>query len=385
MGCSESKELEPSRFSSLFLDPEEESLHLKSWKDARTRQRVLCAGSTSLDNEEEAETIKISRKALAFHSALMRDESSSTLDALDSCGKGASRSGTCHVTKGENVGSALADLHSKEICSSADTVDGSEYDELRSRREQVEHDQEKDRLRSLLKVDPACWQGLAEQGYFQKAEDTLLDSSAAELKLIGRTARYAQCMHALGALYDQRSNLDVTGQQQLLSLTSADYALRALQVWDDLVRADPAAPALQEQQAASLLLRGRSLCNFAIDGDGCRGGGPTEDEAFAMAAADLGRALEIRERLGLAGLAEAVMAVGYLHYCRAGCLMRTGRHGPDGAELLPDYREALRHYTRSLNLYIDRDGQVGEGGEWGMSGAGGRKSGRGRKKKGGRE
>jgi hypothetical protein len=273
------------------------------------------------------------------------------------------------------LGSARADSDAKELLcsSSADTVDGSETDELRSRREQVEHVQEQDRLRALLKVDPACWQALAEQGYFQKAEDTLLDASAAELKLVGRTARYAQCMHALGALYDQRSNLDVTGQQQLLSLTSADYAMRALEVWEELVRAAPAAPALQEQQAASLLLRGRSLCNFAIDGDGGRGGGPAEEDAFAMAAADLGRALAIREGLGLEGLAEAVMAVGYMHYCRAGCRVRTGRGGGGGAEaeaerergLEADYREALRHYTRSLNLYIDRDGQVrGGGGGW---------------------
>ena len=30
---------------------------------------------------------------------------------------------------------------------------------------------------------------------------------------------------------------------------------------------------LQEHRAASLLLRGRSLCNYAIDGDGSRGRG----------------------------------------------------------------------------------------------------------------
>ena len=336
MGCGESKESTALSFS-LILDPEEESLHLKSWHDASTRQRVLCDRGT-----QEFENANVdSRKALAFHSALMRDEYRNQ-----------------EFSSTPVVESKVSS--EQELCSSADTVDGFEADELKTKLDKLQAEQGKDKLRYLLEVDPKCWQSLAEQGYFQKAEDLLVDSAAAELKMVGRTARYAHCMHALGSLYDQRSNLDVTGQQQQLSLKSADYAQQALDVWEHLVGMEPDDRMLQEHRAASLLLRGRSLCNYAIDGDGSRGRGaaPTEDEAFAMAEAELGRALEVRERLGLDGLAEAVMAMGYLHYCRAGCLMRSGRHGPDAAELVPVYKEALRHYTRSLNLYIDRDGQV---------------------------
>ena len=332
MGCGESKDLDTSRFS-VILDPEEEDLHLKSWQDASTRQRVLCDRDDDL-NDQNADLD--AKKALAFKFAIMRDD-----------------------IQYEVPGACDSDV--KEICSSAETVEGADVadaDELKAKRDRLESEQEQEKVRKLLEIDPNCWQSLAEQGYFQKAEDLLMNAVDAELKVMGRTARYAHCLHGLGSLYDQRSNLDVTGQQQQFSLTSADYALRALEVWEELLRADPANRSLDEHRASSLLLRGRSLCNYAIDGDGCRGGGPSEEEAFGMAEAELGRALEIREGLGLDGLAEAVMAVGYLHYCRAGCIMRAGRYGPDGAELGPVYREALRHYTRSLNLYIDRDGQV---------------------------
>ena len=50
---------------------------------------------------------------------------------------------------------------------------------------------------------------------------------------------------------------------------------------------------------------------------------------------DLGRALAVRGELGRGkeGLAEAVMAMGYLFYCRAGCTVRAGRCRPDGSDV----------------------------------------------------
>lgn len=85
-------------------------------------------------------------------------------------------------------------------------------------------------MAQLMALDAGCWQEMAEQGLFQKAEDLLTSAAVLEEKTSGQTERYAMLMHSLGALYDFRSNVDVTGQQQSLSMASAKFAERAVLV-----------------------------------------------------------------------------------------------------------------------------------------------------------
>ena len=61
------------------------------------------------------------------------------------------------------------------------------------------------------------------------------------------------CFFALGSLYDYRSNIDQTGQQQALSLRSAQEALKAIETLRELGNGDE----VQEKLANALLLRGR--------------------------------------------------------------------------------------------------------------------------------
>jgi hypothetical protein len=44
-------------------------------------------------------------------------------------------------------------------------------EKLRAMREEVERSQVEEKKRALRGLDPSCWEKLAEQGYFQKAED----------------------------------------------------------------------------------------------------------------------------------------------------------------------------------------------------------------------
>jgi len=76
--------------------------------------------------------------------------------------------------------------------------------------------------------------------------------------------------YALGALYDHRSNMDVTGQQQQLSLRAAQFAEASANTISGLNRTIKAGSENDEADGLmfdTLLLGGRSLCNFALDGD----------------------------------------------------------------------------------------------------------------------
>lgn len=79
----------------------------------------------------------------------------------------------------------------------------------------------------------------------------------------------ARLKYALGELYDHRSNIDITGQQQALSFKSALYAQSAVSVLEEEGSSMEAKDVDERKDllAMSLLLRGRSLCNFALDGD----------------------------------------------------------------------------------------------------------------------
>jgi hypothetical protein len=87
-----------------------------------------------------------------------------------------------------------------------------------------------------------------------------------ELTHMGSTTRLK---YALGELYDHRSNIDITGQQQALSFKSALYAQSAVSVLEEEGSRveEKDADERKDLLAMALLLRGRSLCNFALDGD----------------------------------------------------------------------------------------------------------------------
>jgi len=188
-------------------------------------------------------------------------------------------------------------------------------------------------------------------------------TSAAELeeRMSGQTERYAILMHSLGALYDFRSNVDVTGQQQELSLFSSKFAERSVQVLrsltskigDDTSRRKR----LTDYLAKSLLMRGKSLCNTALDGD-CQD--TTAEAAFDDAEKDVKEAASIREELRHNQLAEAVMAVGYVFYCRA-CRVLNSKDAESVVGKIEfmeqKYAVALEHYKKSLNLYLERVGE----------------------------
>ena len=224
---------------------------------------------------------------------------------------------------------------------------------------ELEAEQDRRKIEQLKALDAGCWQQMAEQGLFQKAEDLLTSAAEYEESTVGRTERYAMLMHSLGALYDFRSNVDVVGQQQQLSLASSRFAERAVQALrslmaqkgDGVCRSEKTR--LSELLAESLLVRGKSLCNAALDGD-CQD--TTADTAFDDAEKDIKDASAIREELAHEQLAEAVMAIGYVHYCRA---CRVLQHKDDNSvvnkiEYMEQrYAKALEYYQRSLDLYME--------------------------------
>jgi len=230
-----------------------------------------------------------------------------------------------------------------------------------SRVAELEAEQEKVKNAALMALDAGCWQEMAEQGLFQKAEDLLTSAAELEEKMSGQTERYAILMHSLGALYDFRSNVDVTGQQQELSLFSSKFAERSVQVLrsltskigDDTSRRKR----LTDYLAKSLLMRGKSLCNTALDGD-CQD--TTAEAAFDDAEKDVKEAASIREELRHNQLAEAVMAVGYVFYCRA-CRVLNSKDAESVVGKIEfmeqKYAVALEHYKKSLNLYLERVGE----------------------------
>ncbi len=116
-----------------------------------------------------------------------------------------------------------------------------------------------------------------------------------------RTERLASLSLALAALFDERSNLDQTGQQQALSWSAVIHARRGLSIltslgWAPLEGIEHAADKAAEEEETrradllsdALLLGGRNLCHVALDGDGemC-----TAVEAMAAAEAMLKQVL----------------------------------------------------------------------------------------------
>ena len=90
---------------------------------------------------------------------------------------------------------------------------------------ELEAEQDRRKIEQLKALDAGCWQQMAEQGLFQKAEDLLTSAAEYEESTVGRTERYAMLMHSLGALYDFRSNVE------LKVLLPAVQNMSACQMW----------------------------------------------------------------------------------------------------------------------------------------------------------
>mmetsp|Transcript_40512 Transcript_40512/g.59632 ORF Transcript_40512/g.59632 Transcript_40512/m.59632 type:complete len:494 (-) Transcript_40512:197-1678(-) len=228
---------------------------------------------------------------------------------------------------------------------------------------------ERQRL-ELLTIDPSSWEVYAKDQMFQKAEDQFVAAQEAEFEVRGKTGRLALLKAAVGAIYDYRSNMDQTGQQHQLSLEAARHCRDALRIWRELTGAEQLKKCKSSeaqdrlaQMSETLVLMGRGLCNFALDGDGPA---LSAHEAFEEAEVLLQEALQIRNALSPGkkhspALAEARMALGYWAYCKAGsftnaqsCTMHNSIT-TDDVKIL--YETALEHYLQSLNLYVNYYGK----------------------------
>ena len=106
------------------------------------------------------------------------------------------------------------------------------------------------------------------------------------LQVRGKTPRLARLISAVGAIFDCRSISDLAnsrpGEPKRLCLQAASHCRDALCVWRELASTPALAehrPQSDESAAAeaqecrlrmseTLVLLGRSLCNYGLDGDG---------------------------------------------------------------------------------------------------------------------
>ncbi|EKX44763.1 hypothetical protein GUITHDRAFT_139396 [Guillardia theta CCMP2712] len=228
---------------------------------------------------------------------------------------------------------------------------------------------EETRRSFLLNLNPGAWEKMADEGFFQKAEDEeeyekkYEEEYKEEYKeeyeeIRGEKERDAE--------WGGRSYLDETGQRHLQSLQSAEF------LWD---RRRMSIEARQqggqeygltaedeERLAASLVLRAQSLCNYALDG--ATHPSMSGRQAFDDAEENLSMAIDIRAKLKDATLAEASQAMGYLHYTRGTCILEdppkekyTNNPNDTPSSL---YLKALEPYFEALAMYVQRDGEDAE-------------------------
>jgi hypothetical protein len=181
MGCQWSNQNNPDFMQmTIELDPVEEHMHIKAWKDPKTRQRVIMDAPT----RDVAETNDANKPGLE-----KRIPSAILLGGLTSYSRDS------QTNKGSFEENGATEPQSEEPADGKDTTgQGSTElsDDVKERMAKVEREQETARKRELLKVDPSFWKTLAEQGYFQKAEDTLQAACEAEKELVGSTLRLAR-------------------------------------------------------------------------------------------------------------------------------------------------------------------------------------------------
>ena len=86
-------------------------------------------------------------------------------------------------------------------------------------------------------------------------------------------------------------------------------------------------------------------------------------QAFEVAEVDLMRSVGMMEGRGSDKLARANMSVGYLHYCKAGCIMNADDSSMKAVITTPkdsfaSYQKAEEYYTKSLAIHIEQHGEV---------------------------
>jgi len=269
--------------------------------------------------------------------------------------------------QGEHAGENVAASREEE------RQDGSAQDSNKAETPEVKESAEQLRLRAerqleetrrsfLLNLDPAAWEKMADEGFFQKAEDDMLAAAKMEKSERGTTRRYADLLHALGALYDRRSYLDETGQRHLQSLQSAEFLRMSIEARQEASHFPDTTAQDESLLAASLVLRAQSLCNYALDG--ATHPSMSGRQAFDDAEENLRMAIELRAKLKDVTLAEASQAMGYLHYTRGTCILEdppkekyTNNPNDTPSSL---YNKALEPYFEALAMYVQRDGEDAE-------------------------
>lgn len=172
MGCqwSDQKAGFSSLDSGIELDPVEEHLHIKAWKDPQTRTHKMIH-----DGEDGVlEVSKIIRESMKVKAEQ---------PPAPAAPGGASGVANDFWTGGHAIPAVMGE--------GAGGVEGGESN-VKERLAALEREQDQARKREMLKVDPACWRGYAEQGYFQKAEDLLRGAYEAEEEFVGKTTRWAR-------------------------------------------------------------------------------------------------------------------------------------------------------------------------------------------------
>ncbi|EKX40098.1 hypothetical protein GUITHDRAFT_113835 [Guillardia theta CCMP2712] len=326
-----------------LLVAEEEEAHLHAWKDPKTRNRV----ETQMPEEYADTTYERILENLENYAALKKQKA-----ANDSR-------------------SAVSAEHGKPEGNREDETSAS------SRLKKLELAQAQKKKQELLELEPGVWKRYALESRYQQGEDLLLQAQGEESAERGRyglflfndrgfdvfltrsTKRLAELKHAVALLYDYRSNLDVTGQQQFLSYVSYKHAKEALGVWkevEDLVKEDQnMARMVQILKSETMLLMGKSLCNFALDGDGDKSRHDLSAKEAFHKAKEILEEVETIRRGQDAALAETVMALGYLSYCQAGAASNAGPRCSlhlSEKEIECLYNSALHYYKEALELYV---------------------------------
>lgn len=267
---------------------------------------------------------------------------------------------------------ATASAQSRQSTAPAAAVnggsEGAKSDDTKRKLEELARAQTEARNTELMKLDWRCWKQLADEGYFQKAEDDLTAAARLEHEVHGESDRYASLLHALAALYDKRSYDDVTGQSNVLSLTSAQYAEESLNIRMQIQAKDESRKPSKEEElllADTMVLYGNSLANYALEVQGTPK--VPQSKAFEDGKRYVAAGLDIRTRLGdQKTIPENTFTLGYVYFCHAQCLWGHPKQKHvysvdenDTAESL--YKSCLQFYFQAAGLYAERDGEEAEG------------------------
>ena len=265
------------------LDPGEQRQHERVWKEAPVRVRTPAkhdaddAAEVSGSDEEGAiDAHEVNKIVEKFHSLYSPD--TPTPRASDAPHAPHAHPSSHPGTRGEAAAahSVEADDTVHLVVDAADVARGQDGpgggDSARHKRVQEVQaralkQQQLERQRFLLNLDPGSWQRQADEGYFQQGEDDLMAAAAEEKAVHGVSDRHCELLHALGALLDSRSNVDQTGQRHLISFRSALFLEQSIQARRERASLAAGVDAAEElRMTDSMILKAQSLCNFALDG-----------------------------------------------------------------------------------------------------------------------